>query len=159
MTIKYRHRKYTEYNRHNSYHSRYPDSTRYNSEARRDRRNRRDSSLKDLAQEIVHIINKQHGSIINSDLCRRFIRQYMRMCRHIGSKAVNPKIIYHWTNSANFDSIIQNGLKVPDGDRIKPKTDIGSMAEAFIPHQMRICDDLWRYNQSICVFSFTWKTI
>ena len=77
-----------------------------------------------FAQDVIHLINQKQGAIIRHIFARRFVRKWKRMCRDIGYKNVKPKIIYHWTSEHNFKSIIENGLKVIDGELIKNKTDI-----------------------------------
>ena len=79
----------------------------------------------ELARDVIHLINQKSGAIVNHKFARRFVRKYKRMCRDIGYKNVKPKIIYHWTNDHNFESIVENGLKVPDGKLVTHKTDIG----------------------------------
>ncbi|CAK0861220.1 unnamed protein product [Prorocentrum cordatum] len=60
----------------------------------------------------------QRGQIVDFDHLLRFVRQHRRMCDLRGFDAARPRVVYHWTSEANFESIVASGLRVPDGGSV-----------------------------------------
>eukprot|EP01083_Nonionella_stella_P196950 724376_1 len=79
----------------------------------------------DLSTHILNAIRECPQSIVNISFVQHFVVKYFKMCEEIGNALAYPKIVYHWTRSANFDPIAKAGLQVPDGVKVAHATDTG----------------------------------
>ena len=83
-------------------------------------------SMKDeLSNSIIILIQSVKSYVVKKELVIPFVVRYFKMCSEIGIEAARPKIVYHWTSTANFEAIKDGGLKVPDGVTVHHATDTG----------------------------------
>ena len=63
--------------------------------------------------------------IANFDLAVSFAQRAVREASFLEAKLAGPKVVYHWTPSKNFQSIINSNLQVPDQKYVFNQTDVG----------------------------------
>lgn len=61
------------------------------------------------------------GQVLSEDNALLFVARFARMLAQRGPEAAAPKVAFHWTAEANFQSIAESNLRVPDGASIKKK--------------------------------------
>lgn len=61
------------------------------------------------------------GQVLGEDNALLFVARYARMLKERGPQAAKPRVAYHWTAEANFQSIAESNLRVPDGAGVKKK--------------------------------------
>lgn len=57
----------------------------------------------------------QGRAVVSEPLALAFVRRYFRMVAELGVHRAQPRVVFHGTQSHNFDAIIAGNLKVPDG--------------------------------------------
>eukprot|EP00656_Telonema_subtile_P055482 TRINITY_DN8601_c0_g1_i2.p1 TRINITY_DN8601_c0_g1~~TRINITY_DN8601_c0_g1_i2.p1 ORF type:complete len:446 (+),score=109.11 TRINITY_DN8601_c0_g1_i2:201-1538(+) len=71
---------------------------------------------------------EHQGNIVNFDLCLEWLQRHSRHLdenQQSGSRRTTVLTVYHGTSAESVDAIVDNNLKVPDGHRVRHKTDTG----------------------------------
>merc|ERR1711879_60824 len=65
----------------------------------------------------------------------------------MGTQAL-PRIVYHWTSEKNFKGIIENGLKIPDGDNITINHGSSFGVGIYVATDCRYGEEFFSYGAS-----------
>lgn len=60
----------------------------------------------------------QQGRVVSAPAVIKFVEMHRCISTQRGLRLALPRIVFHWTQERHFKSIVENGLKVPDGSKV-----------------------------------------